>query len=91
MGEWGGGEEKGSSLFRFHPSPFPQKSLILRLMLRASFLLPAFLYAQIYIEKRRSGNKAEVQLYSKCSVLHFATDFELTILCDWPEVKLILQ
>ena len=60
-------------------------------LLRASFLLPAFLCAQIYIEKRRSGNKAEVQLYSKCSVLHFATDFELTILCDWPEVKLILQ
>ena len=22
--------------------------------------------------------------------LHFVTDFELTILCDWPEVRLIL-
>ena len=60
-------------------------------LLRASFLLPAFLCAQIYIEKRKSGNDVEVQLYSKCSVLHFATDCELTIFCDWPEVRLILR
>ena len=38
MGEGGGGEEKGSfspsalSFFRFHLSPFPQKRLILRLL-----------------------------------------------------------
>ena len=39
MGEGGGGEEKGSfspsalSFFGFHLSPFPQKRLILRLLI----------------------------------------------------------
>ena len=66
MGEGGGGEEKGFFpsplfLFRFHFPPFPQKRLILRLLI----LFSSVIGKVQYVWKKRSNSDAIKEVTSK--------------------------